>query len=141
MYQREERDIISEARNEEHIIDQWITLRNRVPYLHERTQKLSFRLIMRTAAVPNAQTECERANPDYNITKTKLSSSMKIPFIKVCLRTKLNGPPLSLFNPMQVRKRWLENGHQYAAIVTEQKLVIQRIRVSDKKKYTNKIFE
>ena len=51
MYQREERDIISEARNEEHIIDQWTILRYRVPYLHERTQELSFRLIMRTAAL------------------------------------------------------------------------------------------
>ena len=60
VYQREERDIISEARNEEHIIDQWTTLRNRVPYLHERTQKFAFRLIMRAAAAPNAQTGCER---------------------------------------------------------------------------------
>jgi len=66
---------------------------------------------------------------------------MKIPNIKARLRTKPNGPPLSLFNPMQVRKRWLENGHQYAATVTEQKLFIQRIRVSDKKNYTRKKFE
>ena len=111
VYQREERYILSEARNEEHIIDQWTILRNRVPYLHERTQKLAFRLILRAAAAPNAQTGCERANSDCNITKTKISSSMKLPIIKARLITKRNGPPLSLFNPVPVRKLWLENGH------------------------------
>jgi len=96
---------------------------------------------MRVAAAPNAQTGCERANSDYNITKNKLSSSMKLPIIKARLRIKINGPPLSMFNPIPVRKLWLEKGHQYATTVTEKKLVIDRIRREDKKKYTSKIFD
>ena len=65
---------------------------------------------------------------------------MKIPIIKARLRVKINGPPLSMFNPAPVRKLWLENGHQYAETVTKKKLVIDRIRVDDRKKYTSKIF-
>ena len=77
-----------------HIIDQLTLLRNSISHLHEKKQKIVFRLIMRAAAAaPNAQTGCERANSDYNITKTKLYSSMKLPIIKARLRIKSNGPP------------------------------------------------
>ena len=62
---------------------------------------------------------------------------MKLPIIKARLRTKINGPPLSMFNPAPVRKLWLERGHQYADTVTKRKLVIERIRVNDRKKYTS----
>ena len=65
---------------------------------------------------------------------------MKLPIIKARLRTKLNGPPLSIFNPVPIRKLWLEFGHQYAQTVTNKKLVIERIRKRDKKTYTSKIF-
>ena len=65
---------------------------------------------------------------------------MKLPIIKDRLRTKLNGPPLSIFNPVPIRKLWLEFGHQYAQTVTNKKLVIERIRKRDKKTYTSKIF-
>ena len=139
-HQKEDNSILSSARDKDHIIDQWTFLRHRIPYLDEKSQKVAFRVIKRAAAAPNAQTGCERANSDYNITKTKLSSSMKIPIIKARLRVKINGPPLSMFNPAPVRKLWLENGHQYAETVTKKKLVIDRIRVDDRKKYTSKIF-
>ena len=76
-YRIEEKEILSEARNEDHIMDQWTFLRNNIPFLHEKSQPLVFRLVMRAVAAPNARTGCERANSDYNITKTKLSSSMK----------------------------------------------------------------
>ena len=63
---------------------------------------------------------------------------MKLPIIKARLRTKLNGPPLSLFNPVPIRKLWLEFGHQYAQTITNKNLVIERIRKRDKKAYTSK---
>ena len=139
-YRKEESNILSLGKEEDHIIDQWTFLRNNVPYFDEKSKPTAFRVIMRAAAAPNAQSGCERANSDYNITKTKLSSSMKLPIIKARLRTKLNGPPLSIFNPVPIRKFWLEFGHQYAQTVTNKKLVIERIRKRDKKTYTSKIF-
>ena len=66
---------------------------------------------------------------------------MKCPIIKSCLRIKLNGPPLSIFNPVPILKLWLESGHQYAKTITNKKLVIERIRNRDKKIYTSKSFD
>ena len=66
---------------------------------------------------------------------------MKLSIIKSRLRIKLNGPPLSIFNPVPIRKLWLENGHQFAKTITNKKLVIGQIRNRDKKTYTSKIFD
>ena len=74
-----------------------------MPYFDERAKPLAFRITMRAVAALNAQTGCERANSDYNITKDKLSTSMKLPVIKARLRIKINGPPPSLFNLVPIR--------------------------------------
>jgi len=139
--QRENTEALEIASKKDHIIDQWTFLRNSVPFLHERKQKYAFRLIKRASAAPNAQAGCERANSYYNLTKTKLSASMKLPIIKARLRTKSNGPPLTMFNPKPIRKLWIAKGHQYAETISKRSLVLDRIRTEAKKKYNSKIFD
>ena len=85
---------------------------------------------------PNAQSGCERANLQYNLAKTNLSSSMGIPIIQARLRIYINGPPLSKFNAQAARIEWIKNGHQYAETITTNKLVIQRIKKDDILKIT-----
>ena len=128
------------ARDQIHIIDQWNSLKKSVHLLHEKSQKLFFRIVKRASAAPNAQAGCERANSEYNQFKDALSNRMQLPMIKARLRIKVNGPPTSMFQPQPVRKMWLHNGHQYAETATKKKLVINRIRKQDKENYTSKIF-
>ena len=106
-YRKEEKQILSLAKQKDHIIDQWTLLRNCIPYFDERAKPLAFRIIIRAAVAQNAQTGCERANSNYNITKNKLSTSMKLPIIKARLRININGHPLSLFNAVPIRNLWL----------------------------------
>ena len=93
--------------------------------------------VKRGAAAPNAQTGCERANSVYNDFKTDLSSIMKLPMVVARLRIKINGPPLSKFNPKAIRNAWIAKGHQYAETATKNKVVIERIR--DCESVTNKL--
>ena len=64
---------------------------------------------------------------------------MDLPMIRARLRIKINGPPLSKFNPVPIRKKWIQKGHQYAETITMKKVVIDRIRAKDES-YTSKIF-
>ena len=48
------------ARDQIHIIDQWNSLKKSVHLLHEKSQKLVFRIVKRASAAPNAQAGCER---------------------------------------------------------------------------------
>ena len=89
-----------------------IYLRGTVPQFGEHFQPLFFRIVKRAAAAPNAQTSCERANSDYNDFKNELSATMQLPMITARLRIRINGPPLSKFNPTDVRKAWLAGGHK-----------------------------
>ena len=86
-HQKEDATILSSARDKQHIIDQWTFVSGSIPHLDEKSKKAAFRVIKR-AATPNAQTGCERANSDYNIKKTKLSSSMKLPNYQSSLENK-----------------------------------------------------
>ena len=129
------------AKDENHIIDQWISLKKSVRLLHETNQKLVFRIVKRAAGAPNAQTGCERANSEYNQFKDSLSNRMQLPMIKARLRIKVNGPPTSMFQPKPIRQMWLRKGHQYAETATKKKLVINRIRKEAKENYTSKIFD
>ena len=115
---------------------------NYVPEIEEGETPNFLRLVKSAAMAPNAQTGCERANLQYNLAKTSLSSTMGIPMIQARLRIKINGPPLSMFNAADVRKewnQWIKKGHQYAESITKKKLVLQRIR-KEAKEYTSKIF-
>ena len=97
-YQKKE-DILVGARDRKHIIDQWLYFRNHLPGFDETKYPVWFRIIKRAAAAPNAQTGTERVNSDYNLAKTKLSCSMKGEIVLTQIRSKCNGPPLSMFNP------------------------------------------
>mgnify|MGYP004357971689 CR=1 FL=1 len=131
------------TKKEDHIIDQWKFLRNNIPYFDERFKSTTFRVIGRVAAAPIRMHNLGVREQILIIftAKNKLSSSMKLPIIKSRLRIKLNGPPLSIFNPVPIRKLWLESGHQYAKTITNKKLVIERIRNRDKKTHTSKSFD
>ena len=133
-------DILVGARDRKHIIDQWLYFRNHLPGFDETKYPVWFRIIKRAAAAPNAQTGTERVNSDYNLAKTKLSCSMKGEIVLTRIRSKCNGPPLSMFNPKPVRKLWLQHGHKYAQKVSDRALVIERIRTHDRKVYRSKIF-
>ena len=56
---------------------------------------------------------------------------MKLPIIQARLRIKINGPPLSIFDPRDVRRYWIQQGHEVAQTLKEKKLVIDRIRKLD----------
>jgi len=129
-----------------HRIDQWTYFRGSVVQFSENFQPLWFRIVKRGAASPNGQTGCERAVNvliviNYNDFKSELSASMQLPMITARLRIKINGPPLSKFNPTDVRKAWLAKGHQYAETATKTKVVIERIRKAASENYTSKIFD
>ena len=113
---------------------------NYVPEIEEEETPKVLRLIKRRTTVPNALTGCERANLQHNLAKTNLSSAMGIPIIQARLSIKINGPPLSMFNPQNVRMKWIKNGHAYAERISKKQLVIQRIRKEAKTKYTSKMF-
>ena len=115
------------SQNRKHTIDQWNSLKKSVHLLHDKSQKLFFRIVKRTSTAPNAQVGCERANSEYNQFKDSSSNRMQLPMIKSRLRIKVNGPPTSMFQPQPVRKMWLHKGHQYAETATKKKLVIDRI--------------
>ena len=134
-------ETLQEAAKQKHIIDQWTYLRNRIPFFSEHEYIIFFRLMKRSALGPNAQSGCERANSIYNLFKTKLSVSMKLPMIRARLRIKTNGPPLSMFNPKPVRVLWLKKGHEYAETATKNKIVINQIRKKNSENYTSKIFD
>ena len=85
------------ARDEIYIIDQWNSLKKSVHLLHEKSQKLFFRIVKRASAAPNAQAGCERANSEYNQFKDALLNHMQLPMIKERLRIKVNGSPTSIF--------------------------------------------
>ena len=137
---KQNEDILASARENIHIIDQWVYILNHVPDITEKTYPTWFRLVKRAAASPNAQTGTERVNSDYNLAKTKLSCSMKDEMVLSRIRVKCNGPPLSMFNPKPVRQLWLKCGHQYAKKISDRAVVIERIRSNDQKSYKSKIF-
>jgi len=138
--EKEEKKFLNRASTQKHLVDQWKFYFDRIPQneLH-KYNKLQL-LIQRAGMSPNGQTGCERANSDYNLFKTELSASMKLPMITARLRVKVNGPPLSLFNPKPIRQYWIGNKRQLAQTVTERKLVIERIRKDEQSAYTSKIF-
>ena len=49
-YRKEELNILSLAKKEDHIIDQWTFPWNNVPHFDERSKPIAFRVIMRAAA-------------------------------------------------------------------------------------------
>ena len=132
---------LSRVSKKEHIIDQWTYLRNNIPAISERFQKIWYRLVKRVSIAPNAQSGCERANSTYNQFKTSLSTRMKLPMISARLRIKINGPPLSKFKPKPIRTLWLMKGHQYSETATNKKVVIDRIRSDAHQNYTSKILD
>ena len=71
--------VLAKASKMEHIILQWTFLRDVIPPLHENIQSIWFRLICRSAIVANAASGCERANSEYSLFKSKLSSSIILP--------------------------------------------------------------
>ena len=134
--------LLLKARNKKHIIDQWKVFLEQIPEMKQQTCfDLLIKLVKRSALAPNSQAGVERANSTYNLFKNSLTASMQLPIIQARLRIKINGPPLSLFEPSSVRKYWLAEGHQVAQTVKEQKLVIDRIRKQDSENYTCKIFQ
>ena len=90
-----------------------------------------FRLVTGSCNAANAASGCEKAKSDYNLSKSKRSSSLTLPMIRAMLRVKINGLPLSKFHLKEIQQRWMSKGHQYEATVTEKKLVIDRIRKED----------
>ena len=56
------------------------------------------------------------------------------------IRSKCNGPPLSIFKPEPVRKLWLKYSHKYEQKISDRALVIERIRSHDREIYRSKIF-
>ena len=83
-------EVLADASKEMHIINQWMYLTKKVPFMNEHEYILLYHLVKRGAIAPNAQTGCERANSVYNLFKTKLSVAMKLPMIKARLRIKTN---------------------------------------------------
>ena len=122
------------------IIDQWNFIRNVVVEIGESIQATWYRLVTRAAIAGNGQTGCERINYDCNLATEKLSTAMQIPMISARHRVKANGPPLYKIDPKEARNLWISQGHQYASAVTEQKLVLDRIRKADATKLDSKIF-
>ena len=133
--------LIATAKKKDHILQQWTFLRNHIPSLDEKIQTVMFRLVGRAAIAGNGQTGCERANSTYNLFKTKLSSTMALEMVRARLRVSLNGPPLSMFNPVPIRKVWIEKGHEFAETKSGKRLVLNRIHEEDRQKYTSKIFD
>ena len=140
--EKDEQKLLLKARKENHIIDQWYVF---FEQLSEEQQQEMFPLVIkivkRSALAPNSQAGVERANSTYNIYKNELTASMKLPIIQARLRIKINGPPLSIFDPRDVRRYWIQQGHEVAQTLKEKKLVIDRIRKLDAEKYTSKIFQ
>ena len=60
---------------------------------------------------------------------------MKDEIVLTRIRSKCNGPPLSIFKPEPVRKLWLKYGHKYAQKISDKALVIDRIRSHDREIY------
>ena len=107
--------LLLKARNKKHIIDQWKVFLEQIPEMKQQTCfDLLIKLVKRSALAPNSQAGVERANSTYNLFKNSLTASMQLPIIQARLRIKINGPPLSLFEPSGVRKYWLAEGHQVA---------------------------
>ena len=135
--EEDEQKLLLKARKENHIIDQWYVF---FEQLSEEQQQEMFPLVIkivkRSALAPNSQAGVERANSTYNIFKNELTASMKLPIIQARLRIKINGPPLSIFDPRDVRRYWIQQGHEVAQTLKEKKLVIDRIRKLDAEKYT-----
>ena len=77
-----EYEALANAREENHIIDQWVYLSKRIPFMSEHEYSLWFRMVKRGTIAPNAQTGCERANSTYSLFETKLSVRMKLPMIE-----------------------------------------------------------
>lgn len=100
--------LIATAKKKDHILHQWTFLRNHVPSLDEKIQIVMFRLVGRAAIARNGQTGCERANSTYKLFKTKLSSTMALEMVRARLRVSLNGPSLSMFHTVPIRKVWIE---------------------------------
>ena len=142
IYEAEKRNpgAVACASKKGHIIDQWLEFHKLIPEIDDAETPVFFRLVRRAALAPNAQSGCERANLQYNLAKTNLSSSMGIPMIQSRLRIHINGPPLSKFNAEAARIEWIKNGHQYAETIAKNQLVIQRIRKKDDN-YDCKIFD
>ena len=65
---------------------------------------------------------------------------MSIKTVQVRLRIKINSSPLSKFNPIPVRKYWIPNGHQLAETVSQNKIVINRIKKQEAE-YNCRIFD
>ena len=63
--------VLKEAIKKDHIIDQWIYLRNKIAFLDETQKTLWFRLDKRSSVALNAQTGCERAKSVCNQTQDK----------------------------------------------------------------------
>ena len=104
--------LLLKARNKKHIIDQWKVFLEQIPEMKQQTCfDLLIKLVKRSALAPNSQAGVERANSTYNLFKNSLTASMQLPIIQARLRIKINGPPLSLFEPGSVRKYWLAEGH------------------------------
>jgi len=138
--QKEDKQLLIKAYTQNHIVDQWKYYFDRLPEKEHPKYSTLILLIKRAGMAPNTQTGFERANSEYNLFKTKLSASMALPMIIARLRTKVNGPPLTLFNPKPVRQFWIKNKGQLARTISENKLVIERIR-KEERTYTSKIFD
>ena len=110
--------------------------------MDEKKFPLWIRLVKRSAASPNAQTGTERSNSRYALAKTKLQCRQSDEVTLARVRSQENGPPLSMFKPLPVRKLWLMNGHKYAEKVKsmEKSIVLERRRADDAKNYKSKIF-
>ena len=134
--------VLAKARTEHHIIDQWTCMMNRCPSITEADFPNWIRLVKRSAAAPNAQTGTERANSKYALAKTKLQCFQSNEVTRARVRIQENGPPLSMFKPLPVRKLWLREGHKNAEKVKsmEKSVVLERRRKDDAKNYKSKIF-
>eukprot|EP00493_Phyllostaurus_siculus_P026929 UN27275 len=75
IYENEKSNQVSKASNQkDHIIDQWIYLRNKIAFLDEKQKTLWFRLDKRSSVALNAQTGCEREIQFAIRLKTNLSA-------------------------------------------------------------------
>ena len=110
------------------------------PVLKEKTAM--WEMITRWTCIPNNEEGCERTNSKYNLSKNKLSATMKLPMILARNRAGANGPPIHLFEPIPVLKYWKKNHHRLAlkAKKSVPSRVLARIQREEEKTYTSKIY-
>ena len=131
--------LISKLQKQQTIQSQWKLMREFVELKEENDL---WNTIERLTCIPNSEAGCERANSKYNLSKNRLSATMKLPMILARNRAGTNGPPLHLFDPKPVLQYWKQNHHRLAQKAKENdpSRVLNRMRRKQEETYTSKIY-